>query len=57
MCLCGKTEYKSRTEATKDNKYIGKNKGIYHYSYKCPLCGKVHLASRGRKKLKCSIYG
>jgi 5-methylcytosine-specific restriction endonuclease McrA len=57
MCLCGKTEYKSRTEATKDNKYIGKNKGIYHYSYKCALCGNVHLASRGRKKLKMSIYG
>jgi len=56
MCLCGKTEYKSKSEATIENKYVGRNKGVWHYPYKCPICWNYHLASRG-KKHKMSIYG
>lgn len=57
MCASGKTEYESRTEASEYNKYVGRNKGIWHDSYKCHICKKWHLATRGgHRNGKLSVY-
>lgn len=57
MCTTCKTTFNSRTEANEHNKYIGRNKGIWHDVYKCNVCGKWHLATRGgHRNGKLSIY-
>ena len=49
ICPTGKVQFRSRTEATENNKIVGRNKGIYHYTYHCDICGDYHLASRGKR--------
>lgn len=55
--MCPKTAYKSKTEASEYNKYVGRNKGIWHNIYKCSECGFYHLTTRGKHhNQKLSVY-
>lgn len=50
VCSSGKIVFNCRPEAIAYNKWYGKRHNIWYDIYLCPICGKFHLTSRGKKK-------